>query len=247
MVINNTLNFHAPNYLFKVYSKENSLNFSIKNLLASFDLDLFCTLNQMKILVNPIKRNSPIYIESVEKNLKSNLTYMFKEDKITFEYIKFKSKFSKIFHFSIDFPKYFEIENSVYQSKFSNKIYWQLDSVQGDYIIISEFKKIYSLNEGKEKHNKSTSKKKKIRLDQLKLRYNLISYEKDEYGMHRKNLDKPDTSNIKEKISAWVNQHNVEKGDILMEKNSKKKFIVTGKVLKSVHILSLENEQFNFS
>lgn len=193
MVTYKTLNFPAPNYLFKIYSKENSLNFSIKNLLASFDLDLFFTLNQMKILVNPIKKNSPIYIESVEKNLRCDLTTMFKEDKISIDYAKFKSKFSKIFHFSIDLPKYFKIENSVYQSKFSNKIFWQLDDIQCDYIIISELKK-YASDEEKERYNKSllkknnknTHKKKKIRLDQINLRYNLISYEKSEHGMDKK-------------------------------------------------------------
>ena len=41
-------------FLFKIYSKNYESNFAIRNLLASFKLDLFTNLNDLKILLKYI-------------------------------------------------------------------------------------------------------------------------------------------------------------------------------------------------
>ena len=111
MIIDKSINFQKINYLLKVYSKGSHLNFSIKNLLASFDYKLFEPLSSLKVLVNPMKNNSPFYIESEEKKSEERLEYIFEKNKISIDNTKFESKFLKIFHFSMEFPKYFKTNN----------------------------------------------------------------------------------------------------------------------------------------
>ena len=80
-------------FLFKIYSKNYESNIAIRNLLASFKLDLFTNLNDLKILISPLKKNGPFYIESSNKNIEKNLSKLCNTNKFSKEIPKNLSVF----------------------------------------------------------------------------------------------------------------------------------------------------------
>jgi len=134
----NNLIDEKPYFLFKVFSKNNNHDFSVKNLLSSFNLELFFILKDFKILVNPIKKSSPIYLESIKKKIEKNFLWIFKKERVISNCIDFKTKLLKIFHVYLKIPTYYAMENSSYQQLNLNKTTWRLISLQLDYIIISK-------------------------------------------------------------------------------------------------------------
>ena len=124
--------------LFKIYSKADNINFSIKNLLASFNLKLFIGLKDLKVLINPIKRNNPFFIESPEKNIDRYLGEIFNTEKIVLETVNLRDNLLKIFHCSWKIPKFLKLKDNIYESKKSKKVLWKSTTLFLDYVIISK-------------------------------------------------------------------------------------------------------------
>ena len=252
----NNLIDEKPYFLFKVFSKNNNHDFSVKNLLSSFNLELFFILKDFKILVNPIKKSSPIYIESIEKKIEKNFLWIFKKEKVISNYIDFKTKLLKIFHVYLKIPTYYAMENSSYQQLNLNKTTWRLNSLQLDYIIISKVgenvinkfsnKKIKFSDYGKNFKYNENDKRKKIRIDYLNLLYNLILF--NNYELSRKNeKNKKSRKPIIKSLLIVEKTNSVYKsGFILVEKYTGEKFIILIIIKENIQILSLKNQKISF-
>jgi len=238
----------------RFFSRNNDHNFSAKNLLSSFNLEIFSILKDFRILINPIKKSSPVYIESVTKNIKKSILWIFKKEKVIIDSIDFKTKLLKIFHVFLNIPTYYKMKNSFFQELNLNKTLWQLSSLQLDHIIISKIgeknldtlknKQIKSTFEGKSFENKGAGGKKKIRIDHFTLIYTLILYNDHKSGISKKKKE----CYRKIKASVIVKKFNsiYLKGDILIEKNTNENFIIIDKIDENYEILSLKNQKFSF-
>ena len=243
-------------FLFKIYSKNYESNFAIRNLLASFKLDLFTNLNDLKILISPLKKNGPFYIESSSKNIEKNLSKLCNTDKFSKEMISFKSKLLRIFHLGLNIPSYVGIERGFFETKTVPRVIWKLNKIYLDYIFIS---KIYGnhglkytnndkslMNNNKRKTYSNDRERKKIRIDLINIKYNIIGS-----GQNMPNLDKKKA--FKELITrryptSWPKKLNsTDIGDILMEKNTKQKLIIVSVDERNLHLLSFNNEKASFS
>ena len=240
-------------FLFKIYSKADNIDFSIKNLLASFNLKLFVGLKNLKVLINPIKRNNPFFIESPQKNIDKYLWEIFKAEKIFFESVNFRDNLLKIFHCSWKIPKFLKLKDYIYQSKKSKKFFWKFKTLFLDYVIISkitENTKVLSRDKGLIDFYKKAGKKskfikdqKKIRIDQLTNNFEIISHigdlEKFKHQKHGKMLKEEFESSF----SSKKNSINDQKEEIFIERLTKKKFMIISKTNKKALVLSLENEK----
>jgi hypothetical protein len=240
-------------FLFKVYSKADNIEFSIKNLLASFNLKLFIGLKKLKVLVNPKKRKGPFFIESSEKKINKYLLEIFKFEKILFDSLNLRENLLKIFHYYWKIPKFLNIGNCIYQSKKSKKIFWKITTLFLDYVIISKLKEnkntlignkqLFNMEKEVWKNQTITRDQKKIRIDQLvsnfETIYNADDKENTELKKHRKNYKEKFESSLNSKKISLNNQ----KTDIYIEKKTEKKFILISKMKKNVLVLSLENEK----
>lgn len=240
-------------FLFKVYSKTDNIEFSIKNLLASFNLNLFIGLKKLKVLVNPKKRKGPFFIESSEKKINKYLWEIFKTEKILFDSVNLRENLLKIFHYTWKIPKFFNIRNYIYKSKKSQKFFWKVKTSFLDYVIISkiegntktlfENKQLSNIEEEVWKNHMITRNQKKIRFDQFASNFEIVSNsdekENTELKKYRKNLKNKFELSLNSKKISFYNQ----KTEIYIEKKTKKKFILISKTKKNVLVLSLENEK----
>ena len=240
-------------FLYKVYSKTDNIEFSIKNLLASFNLKLFIGLKQLKVLVNPKKRKGPFFIESSEKKINKYLWEIFKTEKILIDSVTLRENLLKIFHYTWKIPKFLNIRNYIYQSKKSKKFFWKITTLFLDYVIISKIKgntktlignkQLFNIEKEVWKNQMITRDQKKIRIDQLASNFKIVSNADDKENTEIKKYRK----NLKDKIELNLNSKKIyldnQKTEIYIEKKTKKKFILISKMKKNVFILSLENEK----
>jgi|NorSeaMetagenome_1021524.scaffolds.fasta_scaffold18544_2 hypothetical protein len=238
--------------LFKIYSKADNINFSIKNLLASFNLKLFIGLKDLKVLINPIKRNNPFFIESPEKNIDRYLGEIFNTEKIFLETVNLRDNLLKIFHCSWKIPKFLKLKDNIYESKKSKKVLWKFTTLFLDYVIISKITQDARFLSGEKKlidpekkvgnRCKTTKDQKKIRIDQLANNFKIISYHGDLEKSRLQDYEKKGKNEFKSSLSPKKNSRNGEKQQIYIEKYTKKKFIIISKIDKKALILSQENE-----
>ena len=244
-------NLNNSIFLYKIYSKINDYNFSIKNLLASFNLKLFTGLKSLKILVNSIKKGNPLYIESIDNNIQKIMFGIFKTEKISFESIQFRSKLLRIFHFSLNFPTYSILKNSVIRSKTTSNSFWELDSIRLDY---ANFSKCFipknstyinssSMNNVK-KNPTINNLKKKLRLDHIHLGFCLIRKDFSKVGPTKEGVEK----NFMLKVMSNVNLKQFsmcyQAEDILLDTRTSNHTLVLGTFGKKIQVLSQKNEKF---
>jgi len=220
------LDSNKSKFLYKIYSKINDYDFSIKNLLASFNTELFTGFKFLKVFYNPIKKGSPLYIEGIEKNIEKIILGVLKNNKISIESINFELRFLKIFHSYIKIPNYLTIKNSLFKPKKSPKDLWHLNNIHLDYIILSKMtirkNKIFQ-NKNCNFLSKKNDVQKKIRIDNLNTLYDSIFL-----NINKKELKKNSIENIKSlqpnpNLDTKQLCHNYSVEDILIKKKNKRR------------------------
>lgn len=244
-------NIDTSIFLNKIYSKINDYNFSIKNLLASFNLDLFTGLKSLKILVNSIKKGNPLYIESIDKNIQNIIIGMFKTEKVSFESIQFRSKLLQIFHLSLNFPTYSILKNSIIRSKTTSNSFWEIDNIRLDHAIFSKCfmdKNTVHLNssiiKNVTKNPGVNNLKKKLRLDHINFEFSLTRYDSSKAGSTKKGFKKKITFRTSPNLNLKHFCMSYKTADILMDKRTKNYVIVLSEFEKKIQVLSHKNEKF---
>jgi len=240
------LDSNKSKLLYKIYSKINDYDFSIKNLLASFNTELFTGFKFLKVFYNPIKKGSPLYIEGIEKNIEKIILGVLKNNKISIESINFELRFLKIFHSYIKIPNYLTIKNSLFKPKKSPKDLWHLNNIHLDYIILSKMtirkNKIFQ-NKNCNFLSKKNDVQKKIRIDNLNTLYDSIFL-----NINKKELKKNSIENIKSlqpnpNLDTKQLCHNYSVEDILIKKKTKDAIIIVSLFEKKIQVLSHKNEK----
>jgi hypothetical protein len=240
------LDSNKSKFLYKIYSKINDYDFSIKNLLASFNTELFTGFKFLKVFYNPIKKGSPLYIEGIEKNIEKIIIGILKNNKISIESINFELRFLKIFHSFMKIPNYLNIKNSLFKPKKFPKDLWRLNNIQLDYIILSKMtirkNKIFQ-NKNCNLLSKKDDVQKKIRIDNLNLLYDSIFLNINKKELKKNGIDHIKALQPNPNLDKKQLCYNYSVEDILIKKKTKDPIIIVSLFEKKIQVLSHKNEK----